>query len=161
MTKLALVAISALALAAGVLACASSPPGAPTTSDIVVPKLDAASAVADTGPPPPTYSNDASGRYAEAVDLMKQQRWDEAAAAFSNVRATFAYSRYAPLSELRLADIALAQKDYPTAAQLYEQWAHDHPGNENASMVLMRARWVRCQLKGSAICAVDTYDAGF
>ena len=56
-----------------------------------------------------TYTEDATAAYNEALAAFKARNWEDARALFLEVKKLFAYSRYARLAELRLADIDFEQ----------------------------------------------------
>lgn len=59
--------------------------------------------------------------------------WESATTMFEQVKREFAYSRYARLAELRLADIAFKQDKFPEAATAYRSFVHDHPNDSGVA----------------------------
>ncbi len=94
-------------------------------------------------PPPPrsalTYTEDARRAYEAAVVELTDHNWLEAQALLREVKRKYAYSRYAKLAELRLADADFEQDKFAEAARGYRQFVHDHRSDQ-AEVVYARAR---------------------
>jgi outer membrane protein assembly factor BamD len=73
-----------------------------------------------------TYTEDARAAYLQALDAFKARNWEDARALFTEVRKLFAYSRYARLAELRLADIDFEQSKYSDAVASYRDFVQNH-----------------------------------
>ena len=73
-----------------------------------------------------TYTEDAQSAYNEAMESFRAKEWEDARALFGEVRRLFAYSRYARLAELRLADIEFEQEKYPEATTAYRGFIQSH-----------------------------------
>ena len=73
-----------------------------------------------------TYTDDARAAYGEALKAFKNKDWEDARTLFKEVKRLFAYSRYARLAELRLADIDFAQEKFTDAITAYRQFVQDH-----------------------------------
>lgn len=80
---------------------------------------------------PLDYTENAKRAYDAAVVELDEKNWIEAAALFREVRRKYAYSRYAKLSELRLADIDFAQDKFAEAVRQYRQFVHDHRSDQD------------------------------
>lgn len=80
---------------------------------------------------PLDYTENAKRAYDAAVVELDDKNWIEAAALFREVRRKYAYSRYAKLSELRLADIDFAQDKFAEAVRQYRQFVHDHRSDQD------------------------------
>jgi outer membrane protein assembly factor BamD len=73
-----------------------------------------------------TYTDDARAAYNEAMRSFKNKDWEDAKALFGEVKKLFAYSRYARLAELRLADIDFEQEKYSDAVTAYRDFIVNH-----------------------------------
>jgi outer membrane protein assembly factor BamD len=73
-----------------------------------------------------TYTEDARAAYFEALNAFKSRSWEDARALFTEVRKLFAYSRYARLAELRLADIDFEQSKFSDAVAGYRDFVQNH-----------------------------------
>ena len=73
-----------------------------------------------------SYSEDARRAYDEAMEEFSGHNWIEAQALFREVKRKYAYSRYARLAELRIADADFEQEKYAEAIRGYRQFVHDH-----------------------------------
>ena len=78
-----------------------------------------------------TYTEDAHAAYKEALAAFEEKDWADARALFEEVKRLFAYSRYAKLAELRLADIDFEQAKYSDAISGYRAYVKGHRGDEN------------------------------
>jgi outer membrane protein assembly factor BamD len=72
------------------------------------------------------YSEDAKRAYEKAMVVFDEHDWERARALFKEVKRKYSYSRYARLSELRLADIDVASEKLSEAIQAYRSFVHDH-----------------------------------
>ncbi len=75
-----------------------------------------------TGPKTLTYTEDAKKAYDEAMKSFKAKDWESARPLFQEVKKKFPQSRYARLSDLRLADIDFAQEKYTDAISSYRSF---------------------------------------
>jgi outer membrane protein assembly factor BamD len=73
-----------------------------------------------------TYTEDARAAYNEAMVKFRGKEWEDAKALFTELRKLFAYSRYARLAELRIADIDFAQERYSEAIAGYREFVQSH-----------------------------------
>lgn len=85
------------------------------------------------------YSADAKKAYDAAMEDFNSHAWIDAQNGFREVKRKFAYSRYARLAELRIADIDFAQDKYAEAVRGYRQFIHDHRSDEE-DVAYARAR---------------------
>lgn len=76
--------------------------------------------------------------YAQAVDDMKEGLYQEATDGFEQIKARFAYSKYAPLSDLRLADIHFERESYIEAIDGYRSFIKYHPTHSEAPYAMYR-----------------------
>lgn len=85
-----------------------------------------------------TYTEDARAAYNEALEQFKQRNWEDARALFGEVRKLFAYSRYARLAELRLADIDFEQSKFSDAVAAYRDYVQNHRTDPNVEYARYR-----------------------
>ena len=76
---------------------------------------------------------------------MKKENWVEAGKFFEHVRTKYPFSKYAALSELRLADSKYLQSRFPEAAEAYTAFVTAHPTHEEADYAAYRAALSRYQ----------------
>lgn len=82
--------------------------------------------------PPPNplhYAADAERAYKQALDAFFDRDWNTATTLFQALKEKYAYSRYARLAELRLADIAYHQEKFAEAVSDYKSFVHDYPND--------------------------------
>lgn len=77
------------------------------------------------------YEENAKTAFAAAMAEFESRDWESATSMFEQVKREYAYSRYARLAELRLADIAFKQDKFAEAVTSYRTFVHDHP-NDNS-----------------------------
>ncbi len=92
------------------------------------------------------YAADAKRAYDDAMVEFDDKNWLEAQALFREVKRKYGYSRYAKLSELRLADIDFAQDKLAESVRQYRQFVHDHRADQ-AEVVYARARIAEAEYK--------------
>jgi outer membrane protein assembly factor BamD len=73
-----------------------------------------------------SYTQDAQRAYNEALKEFYDHNWLEAQALFREVKRKYHYSKYAKLSELRIADADFEQEKFAEAIRGYRQFVHDH-----------------------------------
>jgi outer membrane protein assembly factor BamD len=73
-----------------------------------------------------TYSDDARSSYNEALKSFKAREWEDAKALFTDIKKLFPYTRYARLSELRLADIEFEQEKFAESVTAYREYVQNH-----------------------------------
>jgi outer membrane protein assembly factor BamD len=73
-----------------------------------------------------TYTDDARLAYGEAMHAYRNKDWEDAKSLFGEIKKLFAYSRYARLSELRLADIEFEQDHFSDAVTAYREFIQSH-----------------------------------
>jgi outer membrane protein assembly factor BamD len=81
------------------------------------------------GPPPKsplTYTEESRKAYDQAMQEFESHNWLESQALFRDVRKKYAFSKYARLSELRIADADFEQDKFVEAVREYRQFIHDH-----------------------------------
>ncbi len=85
-----------------------------------------------------TYTEDAFKAYQEALEAYENKDWEDARALFKEVKRLFAYSRYARLAELRLADIDFEQGQYSDAIGNYRSYVKGYRGDTNVEYAKYR-----------------------
>lgn len=75
---------------------------------------------------PLNYTQDAKRAYDEAMIEFQAHNWLEAQLLFREVKRKYVYSRYARLSELRIADADFEQEKFTEAVRGYRSFIHDH-----------------------------------
>jgi outer membrane protein assembly factor BamD len=99
--------------------------------------LTSAAALTHCNPPeaqapnPLRYSEDAKKAYDRALESFLDRDWEEAKILMQEVRRKYAYSRFARLAELRLADIDFEQEKFASAITAYRAFTHDHRTDES------------------------------
>jgi len=73
-----------------------------------------------------SYTADAQRAYNEALKEFQNHNWIECQALFREVKRKYHYSKYAKLSELRLADADFEQEKFAESIRGYRQFVHDH-----------------------------------
>lgn len=73
-----------------------------------------------------TYTEDARSAYNEAMVSFNDKEWEDAKALMQEVKRLFAYSRYARLAELRIADVEFEQEKYTDAIAAYREFIQNH-----------------------------------
>lgn len=84
------------------------------------------------------YARSAELHFQEGMDEFEDEDCVSAEKIFGEVRRKFPYSRFAVLSELRLADCQFIQGSYATAAVSYQQFVKAHPTHEEAPYAAYR-----------------------
>lgn len=84
------------------------------------------------------YGKAAEDDYRAGTEELKSKNYPEAQKFFEHVRNKYPYSKYAALSELRLADLRFQQEKYIEAADAYQQFAKMHPGHEDVDYAAFR-----------------------
>jgi outer membrane protein assembly factor BamD len=84
------------------------------------------------------YGKTAEDNYAAGLEEMKTESWTEANKFLEHVRTKYPFSRYAPLAELRLADIKVSQDRLLEAAEAYASFVRMHPSHEEADYAAFR-----------------------
>ena len=94
--------------------------------------------------PKRTYESPAEEDYVVGVEDLKADNFPEAQRLFERVRNKYPYSKYAALSELRLADLRYAQGRFVEAAEAYQMFVKLHPNHPEIDYAAWRAalsRW--------------------
>jgi len=84
------------------------------------------------------YSENAKHAYDDALVLFKDKDWQEASTAFHEVRRKFAFSEFAPLAQLRLADIEYEQEKWTEAIGAYKSFLRENPKHAESGWARMR-----------------------
>lgn len=85
-----------------------------------------------------TYTEDAGRAYGEAMEAFRAKDWESAKALFGEVQRLFPYTRYARLSELRVADVAFEEGRYTDAIASYRGFVQAHRNDENVEYAKYR-----------------------
>jgi outer membrane protein assembly factor BamD len=75
------------------------------------------------------YSDNARRDYEAALEAYEDKNWELADELLNEVKRKYAYSRYARLAELRLADGNFQQEKFAEAISGYKEFVHDHPND--------------------------------
>lgn len=84
------------------------------------------------------YTQTAERQYDKAMDEFDDEDCVSAEKIFSDVRKAFPYSRFAVLSELRMADCQFIQGNHAEASVLFQQFIKAHPTHEEAHYASFR-----------------------
>lgn len=88
--------------------------------------------------PDTTYSGSARHRYQQGEEALADSEYLEAVKHFTYVKNKFAYSKYAALSELRLADTYFEQDKYIEAIDSYRTFVRVRPNHRKVPYALWR-----------------------
>ena len=75
------------------------------------------------------YTDNARKDYELALAAFEDKNWQLANELLNEVKRKYAYSRYARLAELRLADASFQQEKFAEAIGSYKEFVHDHPND--------------------------------
>jgi len=78
------------------------------------------------------YGKTAEDDYNAGLDEAKSENWVEAQKFLEHCRTKYPFSKFAPLAELKLADIKMEQERYVEAAEAYGSFVRMHPTHELA-----------------------------
>jgi outer membrane protein assembly factor BamD len=84
------------------------------------------------------YGQTPEANYQAGLDEMKSDNPVEALKFFEYVRTKYPFSKYAALSELRLADLKFKQERWVEAADAYQQFVTLHPSHEEVDYAEFR-----------------------
>lgn len=79
------------------------------------------------------YSVSAQRNYEKGMDALQQEDWIAAAKYFAFIKSRFPYSKFAVLSELRLADAELGAEEFASSIDNYRLFIRLHPTHEMVS----------------------------
>jgi outer membrane protein assembly factor BamD len=94
-----------------------------------------------------TYALSAKQNYERGLDELKKENYVEAQRYFTYVKQKFAFSKYASLAELALADTEFARGNYPEATDSYKSFARLHPTHEKVEDGYVAFRIAECFVK--------------
>ncbi len=83
-------------------------------------------------------TNTAQGAYEEALDYIKDQRYQESITKLNEIKNKHPYSSYAPMAELKIADVYFAMESFAEAQAAYELFREFHPKHPQSDYVLYR-----------------------
>ncbi len=86
----------------------------------------------------PKFGNAAEDDYAAGLDLLKDGSYPEAQKFFEHVKTKYPFSKYAALSDLRLADAKYDQKLWAEAIAAYEEFVRLHPTHDDVDYAEFR-----------------------
>ena len=75
------------------------------------------------------YTENAKRDYELALRALEEKNWEVVEQMFNDVRKNYSYSRYARLSELRIADANYQQEKLAEALSGYKSFVHDYPND--------------------------------
>ena len=84
------------------------------------------------------YTDNARKDYEVALAAFEDKNWELANELLSEVKRKYAYSRYARLAELRLADANFQQEKFAEAISGYKEFVHDHPNDPEVAYARYR-----------------------
>jgi outer membrane protein assembly factor BamD len=84
------------------------------------------------------YSENAKRAYDDATAAFKDRDWQDATNLFRDVRRRFSFSVYAPLAQLRMADIEYEQEKWTEAIAAYKGFNRENPKHPDAAWAHMR-----------------------
>ena len=87
----------------------------------------------------PKYGKSAEDDYRTGMEELRTRSYVEAVRYFEHVKTKYPFSKYAALSELRLADAKFDQDHPIEAADAYQQFVKLHPNHEEADYAAYRA----------------------
>lgn len=102
--------------------------------------LAAAAALVACGgaPTDSSYADSARTAYEEAIEYYEDEDYLEAVKRLTTVKNKFAYSKYAALAELRIADSYYAQEKWVEAIDAYRTFAQSRPNHPEVPYALWR-----------------------
>ncbi len=86
----------------------------------------------------PKFGKAAEDDYAAGMDLLKDGSYTDAQKFFEHVKTKYPFSKYAALSDLRLADAKFDQKLWTEAIAAYEEFVRLHPTHEDVDYAEFR-----------------------
>jgi outer membrane protein assembly factor BamD len=97
--------------------------------------------------------------YNAAVAELANKNFSEAQKIFERVKTRYPYSKYAALSELRIADLRFKEEKYPEAAELYTQFTTMHPSHDDVDYAAYQAGLARYeQMPGNFFLFPPVYE---
>ena len=78
---------------------------------------------------PLKYTENARKAYDAALESYFDRDWENAVAEMEEVRRKYAYTRYARLAELRIADAAYHQEEWGESVAGYKSFVSDYPND--------------------------------
>lgn len=84
----------------------------------------------------PPSEDTAQELYENGNDAMREKKYDEAAEYYTKIKDNYPFSPFAIEAELSLADAYFLNKDYPEAANAYQDFESLHPRNPAIPYVL-------------------------
>jgi len=78
---------------------------------------------------PVSYGVTAKRNYFKGMKALKDKSFEDATKYFKFVQSRYPFSKYAPLAELRLADVLRGQEKFIAAIDAYKNFIKDHPSH--------------------------------
>jgi outer membrane protein assembly factor BamD len=94
-----------------------------------------------------TYALSAKQNYDRGLEELKKENYAEAVRYFTYVKQKFAFSKYAGLAELALADTEFARGNYQEAIDSYKSFTRLHPTHEKVTDGYVAFRVAECFVK--------------
>lgn len=94
-----------------------------------------------------TYALSAKQNYERGLEELKKENYVEAQRYFAYVKQKFAFSKYASLAELALADTEFARGNYQESTDSYKSFARLHPTHEKVEDGYVSFRIAECFVK--------------
>jgi outer membrane protein assembly factor BamD len=94
-----------------------------------------------------TYALSAKQNYDRGLEELKKENYVEAVRYFTYVKQKFAFSKYAGLAELALADTEFARGNFQQATDSYKTFARLHPTHEKVEDGYVAFRIAECSVK--------------
>lgn len=92
----------------------------------------------DRGPTPTTYADTARYRYQLGEEALEDADYLEAIRHFTLVKNKYAYSKYAALAELRIADAYFEQEKFVEAIDAYRRFMNGRPNHREVPYAMWR-----------------------
>ncbi|MBK7396525.1 MAG: outer membrane protein assembly factor BamD [Myxococcales bacterium] len=90
------------------------------------------------GDRPAWHTENAKRAYEDALLVYKDKDYLDASTRFREVRRKFAFSEYAPLAQLRLADIEFDQEKWIESISAYKGFVRENPKHRESAWARMR-----------------------
>ena len=100
--------------------------------------LVAASSGCGSAPVDMTYADSARQAYDEAMEYFEDEDYLEAVKRLTTVKNKYAYSKYAALAEIRVADAYYEQEKWAEAIDAYRTFAQSRPNHPDVPYALWR-----------------------
>lgn len=99
---------------------------------------------------PRRYTENARQAYEAALEAFYDHDWEAVTPLMDEVRRKYAYSRYARLAELRIADTDFHQGKYAEAVTGYKSFVHDYPNDPEVPYARYRVATAQFESSGES-----------